>query len=55
MPQEPQTPDLPPTTLEDLEGCAGYNGPVVSLEEMADAIRQGALDSGSHGYKGSSC
>jgi hypothetical protein len=51
----PQPSDLLPTTLEDLSGCAGYNGPRVSLEEMEDAIRQGALDSGSYRDKGSSC
>jgi hypothetical protein len=34
--------NLPETTLEDLVGCAGYQGPTVSLEEMERAIAIGA-------------
>lgn len=36
---------LPETTLEDLVGCTGYQGPVRSLEEMEAAIAQGARES----------
>jgi AbrB family looped-hinge helix DNA binding protein len=35
---------LPETTLEDLIGCAGYQGPTRSLEEMDAAIARGARD-----------
>lgn len=48
-------PDLPSTTLEDLTGCVDYNGPRVTIEEMEDAIHQGALDSGSRRDEESSC
>jgi AbrB family looped-hinge helix DNA binding protein len=36
--------DLPPTTLEDLVGCAGYTGPPRSLTEMEAAIVKGARE-----------
>lgn len=35
---------LPETTLEDLVGCAGYRGLVLSLEEMEAAIARGASE-----------
>lgn len=31
-------PSFPPTTLEEIRGCAGYSGPPVSIEEMDAAI-----------------
>jgi len=34
----------PETTLEDLVGCAGYNGPARSLDEMAAAIERGVRE-----------
>jgi AbrB family looped-hinge helix DNA binding protein len=34
--------DVPETTLEDLLGCTGYQGPAHSLEEMEAGIAQGA-------------
>lgn len=33
---------LPATRLADLVGCAGYDGPPVSLDEMAAAIEREA-------------
>lgn len=36
---------LPETTLEDLIGCAGYQGPRRSLEEMEAGIARGARES----------
>jgi AbrB family looped-hinge helix DNA binding protein len=36
--------DLPPTTLEDLVGCAGYEGPARSLADMEAAIARGARE-----------
>ena len=35
---------LPETTLDDLVGCAGYEGPARSLEEMEAAIARGARE-----------
>ncbi len=35
---------LPETTLQDLVGCAGYQGPRQSLEEMEAAIAKGARE-----------
>jgi AbrB family looped-hinge helix DNA binding protein len=32
----------PATRLEDLVGCLGYEGPVVSVEQMDEAIAEGA-------------
>jgi AbrB family looped-hinge helix DNA binding protein len=32
---------LPPTTLKDVIGCAGYKGPPRSLEDMEAAIAEG--------------
>ena len=32
---------LPVTGIEDLVGCAGYDGPARSLEEMDEAIARG--------------
>jgi AbrB family looped-hinge helix DNA binding protein len=34
--------DVPETTLEDLLGCTGYQGPVHSLGEMEAGIAKGA-------------
>jgi AbrB family looped-hinge helix DNA binding protein len=34
---------FPETRIEDLIGCAGYQGPPRSLEDMEAGIRQGAL------------
>jgi AbrB family looped-hinge helix DNA binding protein len=34
--------DVPETTLEELVGCTGYQGPVRSLEEMEAGIARGA-------------
>ena len=36
--------DIPETTLDDLIGCADYEGPRRSLEEMEEAIARGARD-----------
>jgi AbrB family looped-hinge helix DNA binding protein len=36
---------LPKTTLADILGCMKYQGPPRTLEEMEDAIAQGARDS----------
>jgi AbrB family looped-hinge helix DNA binding protein len=36
--------DVPSTSLEDLVGCAGYKGPVRSLEDMEAAIARGARE-----------
>jgi AbrB family looped-hinge helix DNA binding protein len=35
--------DVPETTLEELLGCTGYQGPAHSLEEMEAGIARGAL------------
>lgn len=35
---------FPETTLEDVSGCLNYHGKTVSLAEMEEAIRQGALE-----------
>jgi AbrB family looped-hinge helix DNA binding protein len=35
---------LPETTLEDIVGCAGYRGPMKTLEEMEAAIARGARE-----------
>jgi AbrB family looped-hinge helix DNA binding protein len=40
-----QVEDLPATTLEDLIGCAGYEGPARSSEEMEAGIARGARES----------
>jgi len=40
-----QAEDFPETTLEDLIGCTGYEGPARTLEEMEAAIAQGARES----------
>jgi AbrB family looped-hinge helix DNA binding protein len=40
-----QADDLPETTLEDLVGCTGYQGPARSLEEIKAAIALGARES----------
>jgi AbrB family looped-hinge helix DNA binding protein len=34
--------DVPETSLDDLVGCAGYEGPPRSLEEMEAGIAEGA-------------
>lgn len=34
--------DLPETSLEDLVGCSGYQGPRHGLDEMEAAIAEGA-------------
>ena len=34
--------DVPETTLEELLGCTGYQGPAHSLEEMEAGIAKGA-------------
>lgn len=34
--------NVPETTLEDVVGCAGYEGPALSLEEMEAGIAEGA-------------
>jgi AbrB family looped-hinge helix DNA binding protein len=34
--------DFPETTVEDLIGCAGYEGPAFSVEEMNAAIAEAA-------------
>lgn len=31
-----------PKALDDLVGCTGYRGPRVTLEQMEEAIREGA-------------
>jgi AbrB family looped-hinge helix DNA binding protein len=36
--------DLPVTTLEDLIGCAGYQGPSRSLKEMEAGVARGARE-----------
>lgn len=36
--------DLPATTLEDLIGCAGYEGPARSLDDMEAGIARGARE-----------
>ena len=36
---------LPTTTLADILGCMRYQGPPRTLEDMEDAIAQGARDS----------
>lgn len=36
----------PEVDFEDLVGCAGYRGPARSLEEMEEAITQGARGQG---------
>lgn len=35
---------FPRTSVDDLLGCVAYDGPVKSLEEMEQAIVQGARD-----------
>lgn len=35
-------PLFPPTTIEEVRGCAGYTGPRVSLEEMDAAVEEEA-------------
>jgi AbrB family looped-hinge helix DNA binding protein len=37
-----RAPEVPETTLEELVGCAGYEGPAHSLEEMEAGIARGA-------------
>lgn len=37
--------DLPEVSLEDLAGCAGYEGPALSLDAMEAAIARGARES----------
>jgi hypothetical protein len=37
-------PKLADVTSHDLVGCSGYRGPMVTLEEMEDAIRKGTLE-----------
>ena len=37
--------EFPETTLQDLLGCAGYEGPRLSLEDMDAAIARGARES----------
>ena len=39
-------PEVPETTLEDLAGCTGYQGPRRSLREMEEAVARGARESG---------
>ncbi len=39
-------PEGPETTLEDLVGCTGYQGPRCSLREMEEAVARGARESG---------
>jgi len=34
--------DVPETTLEELLGCTGYQGPAHSLEEMEAGVAKGA-------------
>ena len=36
--------EVPETTLEELLGCAGYEGPRKSLGDMADGIAAAARD-----------
>jgi AbrB family looped-hinge helix DNA binding protein len=33
---------VPETTLDEVAGCAGYEGPALSLEEMEVGIAEGA-------------
>jgi AbrB family looped-hinge helix DNA binding protein len=40
-----QVESLPKTTLADVLGCMKYQGPTRTLEDMEDAIAQGARDS----------
>lgn len=35
---------LPETTLDDIVGCAGYRGPMKTLEEMEAGIARGARE-----------
>lgn len=35
---------VPETTLDDVVGCTGYQGPRRSLEEMEEAIARGARE-----------
>jgi AbrB family looped-hinge helix DNA binding protein len=35
--------DVPETTLEEVLGCTGYQGPAHSLDEMEAGIARGAL------------
>lgn len=37
---------FPPTTVDEAFGCAGYSGPVKSLEEMNEGIARGARQRG---------
>jgi AbrB family looped-hinge helix DNA binding protein len=37
--------DLPEVSLDELAGCAGYEGPARSLEDMEAGIAEGALRS----------
>jgi AbrB family looped-hinge helix DNA binding protein len=39
-----RTLDLPVTTLEDLVGCAGYEGPPLTLQDMEAGIAKGARE-----------
>jgi AbrB family looped-hinge helix DNA binding protein len=32
---------FPPTTIEEVRGCAGYKGPPRTLEEMDAGVRRG--------------
>lgn len=34
---------LPKTTIDDLIGCAGYQGSAKTVEEMDEGIRQGVI------------
>jgi hypothetical protein len=36
---------LPRTTLADLIGCTGYQGPAKSLEDMESGVAEGARQS----------
>ncbi len=40
--QETRPEEIPETTLDDLIGCAGYQGPSRSLEEMEAGVSEGA-------------
>ncbi len=40
-----EVPDVPVTTLTDILGCARYEGPAKTLEEMDEAIERGVRES----------
>ena len=35
---------FPKTTLEEVAGCLNYDGPVITLEDMEEALKRGILE-----------